>query len=985
MTAQWVPRQRDWVKEKESGLLEPELSLDDHPLLEALKEQKREQEEAAAREKAEKEAKEAARKKEKKERKRKEREREREKKKNGGVSGGLTEVTDDFDPLSGGADPLSGGSDPFQESMVVGVTNIKSVSESRRPHISDAPVWESKKGPILNKYTTNEAIPVPSFVKGVGPKVTVATDRVKNRLEQLDEEEGDEVMLKLTQKDYQDHIEKRRTELISAWETDKRVKALRVAIKCAKLLGDTTQVIQFYPTKFVLISEILDTFGRLVFDRLKLRSNIVLDDGVAIPLKDDFRADDVADHSKETCRNWFFKTASIRELLPRLYMEMAILECYRFLENDAFPKAFERINKMIRGVADPLVAQYARAYLARKGVQLMKPNASQYLFDGFKDYLFVERRFATPWLKEHLELRRVERVVYLDLYSPALDWVLECIAYRGDQTLFEELLQQYAGSDNGFVLNAIISAFKPQLIASNALQLVSYIKAAASDNVDKVTLYRTLGVHLALASPRAKDKVSLLTSVWKDVKVVEDTDSYLQVAEVWIAYPLNHLSLREVNIILKDILTHVTVDKKYFEYQGHLHAIINKLLGNPAVKFTDIFAMKYFLPFLDLFRGETQTEVNKSLLSTFTRSPESVSDSRIITTMFAVAKTVHDSINALSLGDEKREITNLLSKFLQKIDFGNDVEKHLNFLVEARASFADLDTVKGELVSTACTLAVKTIRKVNNKLTKVSSSFVRACIAYAFITIPSMEDVFLRLSLYSLAGQVALLGQSVTQAETLFKSAIVLLKDLPTTIVGRDGKSYSSEPQLLTFVNNFMSILVAMPGHPEKGAFYLFDALYTVINRFEWELKSTARLEMNVALLRYLATTPQKKLPYEWSKVESNDVLFGQTAAHLKKVTKHVNSVLKDINKEIERLGNYADGNSQIEQAEVILELVNMSLCVTELSESQEVISNWISIARKRRATTKLLQLTKSIYTTFSTSSEGAVGGSSPLILKALA
>ena len=38
-------------------------------------------------------------------------------------------------------------------------------------------------------------------------------------------------MLKLTQKDYTDHIEKRRSELIDAWETDKRVKALKTAIK----------------------------------------------------------------------------------------------------------------------------------------------------------------------------------------------------------------------------------------------------------------------------------------------------------------------------------------------------------------------------------------------------------------------------------------------------------------------------------------------------------------------------------------------------------------------------------------------------------------------------------------------------------------------------------------------------------------------------------------------------------------------------------
>jgi len=125
-------------------------------------------------------------------------------------------------------------------------------------------------------------------------------DKVKTRLEQLDDFEEGSVrqMLDLSQQQYTARIEQLNNELVQAWHSDQRVKALKIAIQvliclsirwesleqkiydfginaklfqCAKLLVDTS-VMTFYPSKFVLITDILDIFGKLVYERLKMKA-----------------------------------------------------------------------------------------------------------------------------------------------------------------------------------------------------------------------------------------------------------------------------------------------------------------------------------------------------------------------------------------------------------------------------------------------------------------------------------------------------------------------------------------------------------------------------------------------------------------------------------------------------------------------------------------------------------------------------------------
>ena len=182
--------------------------------------------------------------------------------------------------------------------------------------------------------------------------------------------------------------------------------------------------------------------------------------------------------------------------------------------------------------------------------------------------------------------------------------------------------------------------------------------------------------------------------------------------------------------MLGDILKHVTVEHVYEKFQNELQKVCQTVLSNQA-NFTKIFGMDNFMPIVDLLIGETKVNVNRSILESFCKDTAPTTDPVLINVMFEVGKVVHDSINSLSFEDEIRQIANLISIFIKKINYGMDLEKQLNFYVDCRRAFGNLDAVKQSLVLVAAGLAMKTHQVVKGNHTKRTAAFVRVC-AFSF-------------------------------------------------------------------------------------------------------------------------------------------------------------------------------------------------------------------------------------------------------------
>jgi len=306
--------------------------------------------------------------------------------------------------------------------------------------------WNAKKAGYLKKYSTNTKIPVMSTLvesPDEEMKVIKLEDRARMRVEEMTRDTNDSEYT--SQKNYIQTLENLNVECAESWKNNDRVTALKIVIRCTKTLGKN-DVPPFYPSLFVLVSEVLETFGSLVYQRIKEKGETIdpVTGKVDRRLGDKFTTRDVNDDAKETCRNWFYKIASIRELMPRIYVEMSLLPCNRFLidEKEKMKLLIMRLAKSIRGIGDPLIAMYARLYLARKATDLLGTSEKDVFMFLFEDFMIIR----SHWDSLHDSVFKRHNLTldqYIDLNGPPLEWILEAIGQGASEQLFQNFLDQY--------------------------------------------------------------------------------------------------------------------------------------------------------------------------------------------------------------------------------------------------------------------------------------------------------------------------------------------------------------------------------------------------------------------------------------------------------------------------------------------------------------------------------------------------------------
>eukprot|EP00939_MAST-03C_sp_MAST-3C-sp1_P001700 g1700.t1 len=802
-----------------------------------------------------------------------------------------------------------------------------------------------------------------------------------------------------SQEEYVENLNKMKNQITVAWNTNQRVTSLKKAIMCAKMLADT-RVPHFYPSMFVLVSEVLDAFCELVRQRLTGRhEDFAQKYGLAKKLPANFTPDDVATEAKETCRNWFFKIACIRELLPRILIEACLIPNYRFLTTSEYARVVSRLAHCTRGIGDPTVAVYARLYIAsvaskvlgRRGATPIAPVVSM-----FDDYLFTFREFREEKVRKLALANGTTMEKYVALHGYAIEFILR-FAGTLDTKTSQALLKRFNKSCRHLnVLKHVLGVLEPTFCAKNALNLVALVRdveTGAEAEGNRALALAALGERLCIVPPPEKQRLSVLNESWKMIKIEKDFSRYARCVKVFMELLVKFYTEREVRILLKDLLKHAnaTSGDELDDAESDLHGIIDVLMTYAERRgLGHLLTSQHFMQVVDIFKGDKKASLCKTLLGKFVaggdekkkrrrrrkktkkksgdsdddsdddsdgdgdseNAPSKHSDPVVIHTVFDLARYLHDSIDYLSMDAERAEIADLVCSFVERIDFGRNFEQQLSVYVDCRAGFANLDRVNVRLVLCAARLAMKTHRIVRGRHTKKTSAFVKACMAFCHITVPTVESAFTRMRLFCLCGQTALVNQAIPQAETCFEECVALVASAPASALDKFGRSISSEPEVYDICRSLLSSLVVVPGHPTKGPLHLVQKFLTAVADWTgWRAESGYRAALYVETIGLFHALGQRKLPYRVAHVLSNDELYGNSnRKYVERIDMYLKKLVsEDVQSELASLLGEDKILSPVGTV-AALKLLNQMIACIELSKTTlKLAKRLVTLAAKGR------------------------------------
>lgn len=332
-------------------------------------------------------------------------------------------------------------------------------------------------------------------------------------------------------------------------------------------------------------------------------------------------------------------------------------------------------------------------------------------------------------------------------------------------------------------------------------------------------------------------------------------------------------------------------------------------------------------------------------------------------TLFVICCRVHDVLDSLSTPTERSDATKDICAFISRLGYANpngsdatqeeEEEALLMLYIDCRSAFYKLEHVKTTLAKDVLTLAMYVHKRfgggssghtMSDTKFKDRRNFIKSCLAYAHITIPSISNPFRKLELMTLSAKVALVNNCLPQMDAFLKAAIVQITELDPSkayppALGYDsgmsssideiellGSSLQLDSQgffsstesgggLLRTIGDLVSVLVYAPSLNDDDAFYFVNGLRkAVLERMAWGSLSnssiqrvqvaatSSRVRILLFLLQLYGLWGQKKFPERITGLDSNDVLYGGDDEFEAQVHVRFSETIEEIVRQVEAM-----------------------------------------------------------------------------------
>jgi hypothetical protein len=391
------------------------------------------------------------------------------------------------------------------------------------PIINGFEPWTKMKQRILKEFTSTEQLSLETTF--------LNREAVKQR-QNPKERVTTEVSIKLvglSEADFENKINDYRKLLLFFWSQERRLDCIALIIEIIRLLNSVS-VPQYYPSVFVHVTDILDIFGNLVYQRLLEKAKNERAQSKLPSLPQHFVTSDILEHTRITTRNWFGKVQDITETLPRIYVELSLLKCMKFMDDSAIMVNIMRIGSLIRSIQHPLISSYARAYLCRISMRLDAADRAPH-------WLCINDWMQTYKIQPHR------------LLWPALEYICQCVSYGA--VTYNDLLPLWeycsVGNQRSILLCSFINGISKFYLSEHAIEVTKIVTDAEEVTAEELIC---LGKNLCLIQVEERYRKQVLRLVWKCINRIISIPGFLGCIKIWIEFVAKYFSSRELGIIL---------------------------------------------------------------------------------------------------------------------------------------------------------------------------------------------------------------------------------------------------------------------------------------------------------------------------------------------------------------------------------------------------------------------------------------------------